>query len=108
MKITNNQLDQFLDDSLLNYDYEDSSLRTVSLYSYEKNGNLVDIFYNSLQEFEVSIWIGEDKIDLSEDQLDDVYKKMELAFNVQVADDREWYYSQKYESNPIDDSYYLE
>ena len=107
MKITNEQLEQLLDDSLLSYDYEDSALRTVSLYFYEKDGNLVDIFYNSQDEFEVDVWIGEDMADLTEHQLDDVYKKMELAFNVKVADDREYFYNQRYESDSIDDSYYL-
>jgi len=108
MKITNNQLDQFLNDSLLNYNYEDDALRVVSLYSYEKNRSSVDISYDSNEKFEVSISIGDEEVELTEEQLDDVYKKMELAFNVQVADDREYFYNQRYESDSIDDSYYIQ
>ena len=52
--------------------------------------------------------IGDEEVELTEDQLDDVYKKMELAFNVQVADDREYFYNQRYESDSIDDSYYIQ
>jgi hypothetical protein len=55
MEITNKQLDQFLNDSLLNYNYEDDALRVVSLYSYEKNRSSVDISYDSNEKFEVSI-----------------------------------------------------
>tara|TARA_R110000787_G_scaffold142738_2_gene256416 strand:+ start:40 stop:366 length:327 start_codon:yes stop_codon:yes gene_type:complete len=108
MKITNTKLNKLVSDSLLSYDYEDSALRTVSLYFYEKNGDLVDVCYNPQGEFDVSIWIGQDEAVLTENQLDDIYREMELAFNVRVADDREYFYNQSYESSPIDDSYYIQ
>ena len=107
MEITDKQLDQFLNDSVLSYDYEEDSLRVVRLYFYEKNGNLVDIIYNSQDYFEVIIWEGENEIKLTDNQFNSVYKKITLAFNLQVHDDREYFYNQRYESDSTDDSYYI-
>tara|TARA_B110000285_G_scaffold194165_1_gene223616 strand:- start:455 stop:781 length:327 start_codon:yes stop_codon:yes gene_type:complete len=107
MKITDEELDQLINSSRLDYSYEQESLRVVTLYFYEKNGGCVDARYDSNLTFEYSISIGDNEIELTKEQDAELYRNMKTAFDVQVADDIDYFYHQRYEGDPIDDSYYL-
>ena len=108
MKITNEELDQLINSSRLDYSYEQESLRVITLYFYEKNGACVDVHYDSNLTFEYSISIGDNEIELTKEQDSDLLTNMHIAFELQVAEEMEYFYNQRYESNPIDDSYYLQ
>mgnify|MGYP003677785252 FL=1 len=107
MKITNEELDQLINSSTLDYSYEQESLRVITLYFYEKNGACVEVYYDSNLTFEYSISIGDNEIELTKEQDAELYKKMRIAFELQVAEEMEYFYNQRYESDSIDDSYYL-
>ena len=108
MEITNEELDQLINSSRLDYSYEQESLRVITLNFYEKNGACVEVYYDSNLTFEYSISIGDNEIELTKEQDAELYRNMHIAFDVQLADDIEYFYNQRYESNPIDDSYYLQ
>ena len=63
--------------------------------------------YDSNLTFEYSISIGDDEVELTKEQDKELYKKMRIAFELQVAEEMEYFYNQRYESDSIDDSYYL-
>ena len=107
MKITNEELDQLINSSTLDYSYEQESLRVITLYFYEKNGACVEVCYDSNLTFEYSISIGDNEVELTKEQDKELYKKMRIAFELQVAEEMEYFYNQRYESDSIDDSYYL-
>ena len=108
MKITDEELDQLINSSRLDYSYEQESLRVVTLYFYEKNGNCVNVHYDSNLAFNYSISIGDNEVELTKEQDAELYKKMRIAFDLQVAEEMEYFYNQRYESNSIDDSYYIQ
>ena len=107
MKITNEELDQLINSSTLDYSYEQESLRVVTLYFYEKNGGCVNVHYDSNLAFNYSISIGDDEVELTKEQDAEFYKKMRIAFELQVADEMDSFYTHRYERASLNESYYL-
>tara|TARA_R110000803_G_scaffold2687_2_gene9130 strand:- start:174 stop:500 length:327 start_codon:yes stop_codon:yes gene_type:complete len=108
MKITDKELDQLINSSRLDYSYDQESLRVVTLYFYEKNGNCVNVHYDSNLAFNYSISIGDNEVELTKEQDAELYKNMGIAFDLQVSEEMEYFYNQKYERNSADDSYYIQ
>jgi len=105
MKISDENLHLLLDDNILDFTYNtsitSSILEKVSMYIDEESHS-VDAGINREGVFEVEIWVGEEKVNLTEVQFNNLHDKFQVFFASQEAENASDYFTKEREADLID------
>lgn len=98
MKITDKQLGNLINENLLEYEYNtsitNSNLEKVVMYIDCEN-HLVDVWLNRCGIFEIDIWVGEEKVNLTDLQVSQLYDRFQVYFASKEASDADSYFNRE-------------